>query len=70
LETRVEPDTELRLRSRLRTAGILLILGLLVEILSFFWIHPIAFMSFLVIGCGLLGLGILFFLWTLVTVGR
>jgi len=54
----------------LQTAGVLLILGLVVEILSFFWIHPIAFMSFLVIGCGLLGLGIVVFLWTLLTVGR
>jgi hypothetical protein len=48
----------------------LVICGLASEILSLFWVHPIAFMSFIVIGCGFLGLGILLFLWTLVGLGR
>ena len=59
-----------KLSSRLRAAGILLIIGLMIEILSFFWVHPLAFMSFLVIGCAFIGLGIVLFLWTLVTVGK
>lgn len=55
-----------QISSRLRAAGILLIIGLIIEILSFVWVHPLAFMSFLVIGCTFLGLGIVLFLWTLV----
>jgi uncharacterized membrane protein YczE len=70
LETGIKPHGVVRLRSRLRLAGILLIIGLLIEILSFFWVHPLAFMGFLVIGCLLLGLGIVLFLWTLVSVGK
>ena len=57
---------ESKLQTRLRVAGVLVIVGLVVEILSLFWVHPIAFMSFLMLGCGFLGLGILLFLWTLV----
>ncbi len=67
METRVD---EARLHTRLRVAGFLVVSGLAVEIASFFWVHPIAFMSFLVIGCGFLGLGIVVFLWTLLTAGR
>jgi len=61
---------EERLRSRLRVAGFLVVAGLAVEIASFFWVHPIAFMGFLVVGCGFLGLGIVVFLWTLLSAGR
>ena len=67
MEARVNDET---LRSRLRVAGLLVILGLAVEIVSFLWVHPMAFMGFLVIGCGFLGLGILVFLWTLLTAGK
>jgi hypothetical protein len=66
----VHSDLSAKLYSRLRTSGTLVIAGLIIEILSFFWIHPIAFMSFLVLGCGFLGVGIVLFLWTLVTMGR
>ena len=66
----VYSDLSAKLYSRLRTSGTLVIVGLIVEILSFFWIHPIAFMTFLVLGCGFLGVGIVLFLWTLVTMGR
>jgi hypothetical protein len=66
LEAGINSDLTTQRYSRLRTSGILVIIGLIIEIISFFWIHPIAFMSFLVFGCGFLGLGILLFLWTLV----
>jgi len=46
------------------------IIGLIIEILSFLWDHPLTFMGFLVIGCAFLGLGIVLFLWTLVTLGK
>ena len=70
MESRITTDPEATLRSRLRTAGVLAMLGLTVEIGSFFWIHPLAFMAFLFLGCGLLGLGVVIFLWTLLTAGR
>ena len=69
METGVSARTS-RLSSRLRLAGILLIIGLIIEILSFLWDHPLTFMGFLVIGCAFLGLGIVLFLWTLVTLGK
>jgi uncharacterized membrane protein YczE len=59
-----------QLGSRLRVAGILLIIGLIIEIFSFLWDHPLTFMAFLVIGCTFIGLGIVLFLWTLVTLGK
>jgi hypothetical protein len=51
-------------------AGTFVISGIGAEILSFFWVHPMAFMGFIVAGCGLLFLGIVAFLWTLLTAGR
>jgi len=70
LETVVNSQPPFKLSLRLRAAGVLLIVGLAIEILSFFWIHPLAFMGFLVIGCAFLGLGIVLFLWTLVSIAK
>ena len=39
---------------------------LAVQSITHFWIHPLAFMSFLVIGAPLVGLGIMLFLFSLV----
>jgi hypothetical protein len=52
---------------RLQLSGILLILGLLVEAVCLFWTRPIAFVLFLAVGGLLLGLGILLFLFSLVS---
>ena len=52
---------------RLQLSGILLILGLLVEALCLLWTQPIAFVLFLGLGGLLLGLGILVFLFSLVS---
>jgi hypothetical protein len=67
LETKIR--SERALYRRLRAAGILSIAGLVIEILSFFWLHPLAFVAFLVLGCGFIGLGIAIFLWSLVGIG-
>ena len=56
--------------SKLRTAGILIILGLVVESLSLIWNHPLSFVAFLGIGGLLLAIGILRYLWALVSPGR
>ena len=55
---------------RIRLASVLVILGLVVEIVSFFWKSPLAFFLFLVGACGIAAAGILLFLVSLVTVDR
>jgi len=52
---------------KLRTAGLLIIAGLLVEALSLAWNHPLSFVAFLGLGGLLLAAGILVYLWALVT---
>lgn len=51
-------------RRNLGRAGILIVLGLLVEALTLFWSHPTAFLFFAGIGVGLVLLGIVLYLWT------
>jgi hypothetical protein len=55
------------LERRLQFSGILLILGLLVEALCLFWTRPAAFVLFLAVGGVLFGLGILLYLFALVS---
>jgi hypothetical protein len=58
------------LERRLQFSGILLILGLLVEAVCLFWTRPLAFVLFLSVGGLLLGLGILLYLFALVSTGQ
>jgi len=60
----MQPD---KLERRLRLAGILIIAGLLVELFSLRWSHPTAFLVFIMLGGGLIGIGILVYLYTLVS---
>ena len=53
---------------RLRISGILIALGLLVEALSLMRVHPLAFLGFMFIGGGLLVVGIVIYLYSLVSV--
>jgi len=55
------------IESRIRTSGLLIAGGLFIQILTLCWTHPLAFMSFLLIGCPLVAAGILFFLYSLVS---
>ena len=50
----------------LRIASGLIILGLVVELISLAWIHPLAFTLFAFVGICLIGLGILIYLASLV----
>jgi hypothetical protein len=50
---------------RLRISGIMVIIGLLVEALCLAWSQPIAFVALVCIGGALIGLGVLFFLYSL-----
>ncbi len=51
---------------RLRISGVLVIAGLLVEALCLVWSRPIAFVMLVCIGGALIGIGVLFFLYSLV----
>lgn len=52
---------------RLRWAGLLIALGLVVQLLTFIWVHPLAFIAFAVIGCPLVAAGVLFYLYSVVS---
>lgn len=47
---------------RLRLAGLLLCLGLLIEAVTLFWPHPTAFLVFLLLGGTLVAAGVLVYL--------
>jgi hypothetical protein len=70
LETGIASVVQPAILSRLRIAGVLLIAGLIVELLSLFWTHPLAFMAFIAIGCVLVGIGTVIFLWMLVSTAK
>ncbi len=52
---------------RIRWSGMLIVLGLLLQMLTLLWTHPLAFMCFLMIGCPLVAAGMLLFLYFLVS---
>jgi hypothetical protein len=56
-----------RIERRIRLAGILLIAGLLVELITLRWSHPTAFLFFLLLGGALMALGIGVYLLSLVS---
>ena len=58
------------LAKRLRTAGILIVLGTVVEGLSLFWNHPLSFIAFVGIGGLLMFVGIIIYLAALVSPPR
>jgi hypothetical protein len=52
---------------RLRIAGSLVVIGLLIEAICLSWSRPIAFVVLVVFGGALIGIGVLFFLYSLVS---
>jgi len=56
------------INKKLRISGALVVAGLLVQLISLCWNSPLAFMLFLSVGGGLVGIGILFFVWSLASV--
>jgi len=50
---------------RLRWSGILVGVGLIIQMLTLLWTHPLAFVAFLLIGCPLVVVGILLYLVSL-----
>ena len=61
--------SELGIERALRASGILLILGLAVEVVSLLWEKPLAFLLFVGVGGLLTLLGILLYLYSLVPPG-
>jgi uncharacterized membrane protein YczE len=60
----------MKIEKRIRVAGILLISGLLVELVTLRWSHPTAFLFFLLVGGTLMALGIAIYLFSLVSAGN
>lgn len=54
------------IEQRIRYSGILIAAGLIIQLISFIWVHPLSFMAFIVISCPLVAIGILVFLHSLV----
>ncbi|MGB8522847.1 MAG: hypothetical protein WCD43_07765 [Candidatus Acidiferrales bacterium] len=59
---------ELGIRRLLQVSSALVIVGLLLEIVSLLWFHPLSFVLFAFVGATLVGLGILVYLVSLVFV--
>jgi hypothetical protein len=57
------------IEKRIRWAGLLVVAGLAVQVMTLSWLHPLAFMAFLAIGCPLSGAGILLYLYSLAAGG-
>lgn len=57
------------LESRLRVSGVLVMLGLVIEIASLTWRHPTAFIFFVVGGGAFMAAGMFWFLYTIVSRG-
>jgi hypothetical protein len=50
---------------RIRWSAMLIVVGLIVQMLTLPWTHPLAFVCFLLVGCPLVGAGILVYLYSL-----
>jgi hypothetical protein len=56
------------IRRLLQVSSALVVLGLLIEIVSLLWFHPLSFVLFAFVAAGLIGGGILVYLVSLVFV--
>jgi hypothetical protein len=56
---------EIGMQSLLQVSSALVILGLIVEVITLEWFHPLAFVLFAFVGVSLIGLGILVYLASL-----
>jgi len=52
---------------RIRWASLFIVAGLLVQLASLLVIHPLAFVAFVMVGCPLIGIGIIAYLLALVS---
>jgi hypothetical protein len=52
---------------RVRLAAVLICLGLLVQLITLVRVHPLAFMTFILVACPLVLVGILLYLYSIVS---
>lgn len=52
---------------RLQLAGLLIATGIVVELGTLFWNHPVSLFLFLSLGAGLVGTGMALYLWSVAT---
>lgn len=55
------------LHKRLRLAGILTATGLVLEVATLYLSHPLTFLAFIFLGGSLVGVGVLLYLYTIVS---
>jgi hypothetical protein len=55
------------IESRIKWASLLIGAGLLIQLGTLFRVHPLAFVTFVVVGCPLIVAGVLIYLWSLVS---
>jgi hypothetical protein len=55
------------LHRRLKISSLLVSAGLLVEVLTLFWSHPLTFVAFILLGGTLVGMGIVLYLYSIVS---
>ena len=60
-------EADPRLVRRMRLAGLLVSLGLLIEAATLFWKHPTAFLAFLLLGGLLVAVGVVLYLVAIAT---
>ena len=60
---------QLSIEKHIRWAGILVCAGLAIQLMTLNATHLLAFMAFLLIGCPLMGAGVLLYLYSLVAKG-
>ena len=58
------------LAGRLQLSGLLIVSGLVVELATLFWNHPVSFFLFAALGAGLISAGMLLYLWSVATGGE
>jgi len=63
MENQINP-----IHSRLRLAGTLIMVGLVVQALSLLWNHPLSFIAFVSIGGLLLAIGVILYLFALLNI--
>ena len=55
------------LYKRLQLSGMLVAAGLLVEVVTLYWAHPLAFLAFILLGGTLVAAGMLLYLYSIVS---
>ena len=55
------------IEKRLRRAALLIAVGLVIQAVTFCWIHALAFIAFLGLGCPLVAGGFLFYLYAIIS---